>query len=135
MIKANELMIGNKIISCLTKEEVTVDWLIIKHIADGNYQNFYDNNPVYKPIPLTEDWLLKFGLTKQRYGRVSLSYLFDMGTLIYDTDEKYWAYEVDTSHEGGYECTIATCHYVHQLQNLYFALTGTELTIKETAKP
>jgi len=86
-----------------------------------------------KPIKLTREWLIKFG--------------FDC---VYDTDYEDWLYDKDSEiHElriqyynfndenkssffaveylGQIEVKLK---YVHQLQNLYFALTGNELIIK-----
>ena len=74
-----------------------------------------------KPIPLTEEWLLKFGFE------------FD------EEDDAYQKgkYKVLVSDEGclffidvGYYFEeIAEFNYVHQLQNLYFALTNEELIL------
>lgn len=72
-----------------------------------------------KPIPLTEEWLLKFGL--------------DKGNKIID---EYYYFNIDIKsnkayiNDGeGYEGAdvLAKINYVHQLQNLYYALTGQEL--------
>ena len=75
----------------------------------------------FKPIPLTEEWLLKFGFE------------FD------EEDDGYQKgkYKVSVSDEGClffinigyYPEEIAEFNYVHQLQNLYFALTNEELIL------
>ena len=69
----------------------------------------------YKPIPLTEEWLLRFGIDKK--DRV-INGNFNIGVLYYNGGIDY--FEFDVTH----------IKHVHQLQNLYFALTGKELTIK-----
>ena len=71
-----------------------------------------------EPIPLTEEWLLKFGFTR---------------TSGWDDYEGWIKDDVEI------ECNIYTFNYVncidkeikyiHQLQNLYFALTNKELEI------
>lgn len=66
-----------------------------------------------KPIPLTEEWLLKFGFIK-RYKDC-----YEFGKLI--LNDKFVMMDIDIHLE---------LRYVHQLQNLYFTLTGEELTIK-----
>ena len=72
----------------------------------------------YKPIPLTEEWLLKFGLYKLD-GCFSLQ--TKRGNLIIEED----LCEITGNYNDiGFN---APCKYVHQLQNLYFALTGKEL--------
>lgn len=72
---------------------------------------------VINPIPLTEEWLLKFGFFSHEnrprpvYGNNSFIYF-------YKQDGIFWS---DLMH-GTIEIK-----YVHQLQNLYHALTGKEL--------
>lgn len=70
-------------------------------------------------IPITEEWLLKFGFEKEP--KIELeNYYFKDG----------WLCENYSEGDGGIHF-IAKCEYVHQLQNLYFALTGKELQLKE----
>ena len=78
---------------------------------------------IFKPIPLTEEWLIKFGFIQ--YG--------DEGE--YFKHKKLFAFEF--LNQGiefkVYFSDVVFTHvkHVHQLQNLYFSLTGKELTIKE----
>lgn len=79
----------------------------------------------FEPIPLTEDWLIRLGFIKidnkqeylkssnGRYHNVSLEGLEPRYGMGYSSD-------------GIIQVPI---YHVHTLQNLYFALTGTELTI------
>ena len=69
----------------------------------------------FKPIPLTEEWLLKFGFTFNKEHGWFNGDLFEFK--INDLFELDW-----------YE--NAPLKHVHQLQNLYHALTGKELKIK-----
>jgi len=66
-----------------------------------------------EPIPLTEEWLLKFGfeIKQSRFGN---EYLGKIN--LYTTSDKNIVFCYD-----GY---LKGIKYVHQLQNLYFALTG-----------
>jgi hypothetical protein len=94
---------------------------------------FKITNGDLSPIPLTEEWLLKFGFKK--------------GNSIYPEGYSINILNTDTylrpSFEGGFywgfnlrnksDCELYNAKpikYVHQLQNLYFALTGNELEIK-----
>ena len=61
-----------------------------------------EQHDYFEPISLTEKWLIKFGVE-------------DLDLFIHDV-------KTDWS---------APCDYVHQLQNIYFALTGEELQIQE----
>ena len=86
-----------------------------------------------KPIPLTEEWLLKFGFGEMG---LSLGYFYKpicgnfsicSEDFIFNINYKRYAVSNVISVDlHGFEIK-----YVHQLQNLYFALTGEELTIKK----
>lgn len=75
-----------------------------------------------KPIPLTEEWLLKFGFEKiigsnesNFTDGVYNLFINSLGEVnFYFFKEGDWYQKID---------------YVHQLQNLHFALTGKELDI------
>ncbi len=70
-----------------------------------------------EPIPLTEEWLLKFGFEKIQF---HIPDKYDNGKLRIKKDERgFWIIAC-------YNFILITS--VHQLQNLYFALTGEELT-------
>jgi hypothetical protein len=71
----------------------------------------------YQPIPLTEDWLLKFGFEGWDLGKYTI--ILTNGNF----------FDFQNGLEG---VPIAkNIKHVHQLQNLYFALTGEELKIKK----
>ena len=81
-----------------------------------------------KPIPLTEEWLLKFGFKKQRYlNLLDKSYVLGILEFEFLKDNK-----IEVSITNGFDNTFidVDCSNVHQLQNLYHALTGNELTTK-----
>ena len=121
-MEANELRVGNYV-------ECRIDDINDRFdVVKLNIHHFTDiHNEVigysYKPIPLTEEWLIKFGFFEKyksccnRWNILSFTLLDNedrngdlQGVFIYD-------YKLEVS-------------YVHQLQNLYFALTNEELTIK-----
>lgn len=117
MIQANELRIGN--------------WLIdIKFGSYIRFKSFFglcnvEANPdLYNPIPLTPEILEKAGFELRK----------EYGTSI-EIDYKLYPLYVKFEHNGGLLITIheySSCShvkYLHQLQNLYFALTGEELQI------
>jgi hypothetical protein len=81
---------------------------------------YFDQISNYEPIPITEEWLLKFGFEKSFDTNFTLEFL-------------HHELEINISGYGTWLNTqdIVSVKYVHQLQNLYFALTGEELTIKE----
>lgn len=77
-----------------------------------------------QPIPLTEEWLLKFGFDKYlelRHNDFMLEYIsFNKKIMLTLYDYNDNEVSIDTK----IKC-------VHQLQNLFYALTCEELTIKE----
>jgi hypothetical protein len=106
-MKASELRIGNSIMQ--DEDFVFVTYWRLKLIEDGVL--------IYKPIPLTEEWLLKFGYIKGKIYYTEKEH----GTIsFYFNDSEELKCEV-------YDWTYDNIKYVHQLQNLYFALTGKEL--------
>jgi hypothetical protein len=139
-MKARELRIGNfiykeseyefenginQIISVLEFECVSTRPLNC-HVKHHNV-----NISNLKPIPLTEEWLLKFGFDKVGIALTSIAiaplnlpctfnlpntpFSFCQGKLILTTGTGDFCVNIE---------------YVHQLQNLYFGLTGKELTLK-----
>jgi hypothetical protein len=75
----------------------------------------------FKPIPLTEEWLLKFGF----YKNIDTE-LFEKGGFQIEISELKCLFYLPEF--GDWRKVI---QYVHQLQNLWFALTGEELTFKQ----
>ncbi|MES2864101.1 MAG: hypothetical protein V4666_08285 [Bacteroidota bacterium] len=73
------------------------------------------------PIPLTEEWLIKFG-KKADISDSFGGYVIQLpnGNGLRIKDNKWNSQHTETKVD-----------FIHQLQNLYFALTGEELTIKE----
>lgn len=74
------------------------------------------------PIEITEEWLLNFGFYKSAWDNYS-----SFRKMIGDND---YAIVIDESGDCMVgDITIKSVKYVHQLQNLYYALTGKELKL------
>jgi len=72
-----------------------------------------------KPILITEEWLLKFGFKHSGNGfYIHIPSLIEM----YNIGDKYF-------YSGLKGVSIGNIKYIHQLQNLYHALTGFDLQI------
>ena len=88
------------------------------------YYLVHQNKALIKPIPITEDILLKLGFEKgfHRYG------LENCGLKCHKSlKENYWI----VSQGFGMQFTELTeIQYIHQLQNLFFSLCGEELSFK-----
>lgn len=115
-MKANELRIGNLVY--YVDGDGYFYQLNITVIEDGITNDF-------EPIPLTEEWLFRFGFYEtSRYGKYLEFNINQEQVLrfpICKHSEKDFWYVLRGS---------VKIQYVHQLQNLYFALTGEELEIK-----
>jgi hypothetical protein len=127
-MKANELRIGNWIMAFpITFPQQVID-VMCDSVNTENGQGMHYGD--VDPIPLTEEWLLKFGFEKpkeeHRYNTWE-KYIAPNRTFnILPPYEKKKYYGYSANHRIG-ELEIK---YVHQMQNLYFALTGEELRIK-----
>lgn len=96
----------------------------------GSFDEYYYNS--ITPIPLTEEWLLKFGFQKQ-YDE----YVWDykgcrIEKIVWGDDEPDWKFRRILGNELPYwKHETPAINFVHQLQNYIFCLCGHELTIKE----
>lgn len=77
----------------------------------------------FTPIPLTEEWLVKFGFEINKHHFTK--WINETNTFIIMFDDRKKNYFIC---DCPIDCNIK---FVHQLQNLYFALTGEELEIKK----
>lgn len=101
-----------------------------------SWMTYNQFNEFINPIPLTEEWLLKFGFMHD-CATPDINFWIDMITHYLELrdfrDEWYPTYcqLPEMPNERTQRCGMNAIKYAHQLQNLYFALTGTELTISE----
>lgn len=123
MIKANELRIGNFLKYKNINDLAIVEIIHKQHFDCRDEYGILTPNGSYKPIPLTEEWLLKFGFKKIKNTPWYREYRINKKNIVsFDKDDKEYSYFNLSSR-------LCTLKYVHQLQNLYFALTGAELTV------
>jgi len=122
-MKASELRIGNLVNYDTAEGDVltnVIDWQDLKWLSEDK-KGF---NLVHNPILLTEDWLLKFGF---KYSLTLDDFMFKDKNDIFEMQP----------YKKGFLNSVTWCDneilqelkYVHQLQNLYFALTNEELTL------
>jgi hypothetical protein len=110
-MKANELRIGNWIRT--SKEEQVVDVLCDSLSTINQHCITYD---MVAPIPLTEEWFVRFGFEHEE---TEYSWFFHKDGVRLFFHNGVW----------NYSSLNTVIKSVHQLQNLYFALTGEELKI------
>ena len=121
MLKVEDLRVGNQVYD---------DYSGIVEVININSQYCYVDykKPTFKavgrceiqyiqPIPITEEWLIKFG-------GIDNVYTIEIGQLQFT-----WASRIiATGERCSWSCEqYPHIQYVHQLQNLYFALTNEEL--------
>lgn len=114
MIKSNELRIGNLVY--YEKDKCNVN------VGVGDF--LYKENEYFQPIPLTKEWLVKFGFETFQYG--GQGNITNAGTL---KDIEVCLIH-NTIYRGGYRAINYKLEYVHQLQNFYFATENEELKNK-----
>ena len=119
-MKATDLRIGNLVLrKDLFDNKQKFKETIVCHNA---ITACYPNNDNFQPIPLTEEWLLKFGFEKQENNWKRICICNDWTYLYW---ERLAGLEVSVNKHS---IMLPHINSVHQLQNLYYALTNEELT-------
>lgn len=133
MIQAKELRIGNYIADIWTPNGLfKVTELRKDKIFYGNcFKAKYDD---IRPIPLTEEILLKAGGKRFDEDKIILM-LNDPSThLVLMKVGTHWFPQIEQTGEFASEGVnvvfLNFIDYLHQLQNLFFALTGEEIKIE-----
>jgi hypothetical protein len=120
-MEARELRIGNLV---RAKSPEKTEWVESHKISAYTlYSMVYPRatdfvKPDIEPIQLSEEWLLKFGY---RHSSIRENHFIVKGHTIWLCDDLFIC-----DRNGN------ILKHVHQLQNLYFALTGEELEITKT---
>ena len=113
-MEANELRLGNYIRN-MYGEVIKVDLKALKEVSKGE---------LFGVVELTEEILLKCGFEK--FSEYIFSISIDNG----------WFLNIESNYiflnykENECEVSHFEYKYLHQLQNIYFALTGKELNVK-----
>ena len=118
-MKANELRIGNWVLDD-ESDEVQIE--SIEPIM-SNYTYRWEWLKYYKPITLTEQWLIDFGFEDNDYSFDKGDFKITWGQRIVSTGVRS-SFFLDGEIPESYKIRIDT---VHTLQNLYFALKNDEL--------
>jgi len=123
-MKATELRIGNYVthIESLDPMEIVnikkIGGMDIKYLNNKRIFDGYNYDEI-DPVLLTEQWLKDFGFEQFSNYKIYNKGDFQIDKTAKEQDESgYWFFI------NSYPVNVV---YVHQLQNLYFALTGREL--------
>jgi hypothetical protein len=138
-MKANELRLGN-LLNHNNGSMVGSFIVGLIHLEDIIKKNSHARE--YEPIPLTEEWLLKFGFEKSQEQWYTIKYFTDCDLA---TEQMAITYNLSSNRCAVFDAieetdivnilsypiyTSKKVLYVHELQNIYFALTKKELTMK-----
>ncbi len=127
-MEAKELRIGNKVLNVKgevdsIKEiwEKNNDYAVVLENEHNAYYLTHKGGELIKPIPLTEKWLLKFG-----FESYDVEYKYASRWLNIEKSENGYVKLADDYFIDSFEFK-----HVHQLQNLYFALSNEELILNQ----
>ena len=115
-MKATELRIGNLVEETHSGEFGKVDMVVLSIIERMS-------NHSYRPIPLTEEWLVRFGF---EWMDEIAGYVDGDHCVFISHGGDCWFHPFCTNDK---DCHIKI-RYVHTLQNLCYSLTGEELELK-----
>lgn len=101
---------------------ISVDKIMIKCYNDiTDFDWIYLKNENINPIPLTKEWLLKFGF------KHNTEYIF----IHENFNAAHFKFKIKKYSNN--DCLVLNCkttvRYVHELQNIYFAIMRNELTL------
>ena len=129
MIQPQELRIDNLFQDKFTKDvfkvlEISKDKIVFDYKTDKIWQA--------EPIPLTEEILLKFGFKEVEGERWCDTHeeFEECNYYCLGAFKIYYNPETDKFEDDSLYDFNVNLKYVHSLQNIYFALTGEELTFK-----
>lgn len=119
-----ELRVGNLIEVNISFE--SEDWRVF-NVTAPVISTIMDCHDSYRPIPLTAEWLERLGFE----GNINDGYALNGVELDYLTTEDNFQFEYGIPNaKRGVAWILVDIKYVHQLQNLFYCLTGEELTVK-----
>lgn len=129
-ISVNEIRIGNYVkhprndfamVESIQKSAQGLYALTFKDEAAG-YWIEHDGESICEGIELTSELLLNFGAFKEKIN----VFIVSRFKLIWKDKYKYW-YVIDRNEETYY----TKLEFLHEFQNLYFALTGEEFKLSK----
>jgi hypothetical protein len=120
-MEAKELRLNNLFIDSKTNTVISVIGLTEEIIT---FSGHFKNDWQAEPIPLTEEWLLKFGFEK-----IIHIHGYTFFVLKSTKKTRHASISIYKTYTTVGMSSCVHCENVHQLQNLYFALTNRELKL------
>lgn len=132
-MKANELRIGNLVTidddnePCPIGSYAIADFHLNQRIKAKGHEVSSERKLVLNPIPLTEERLLEFGAIPTGLRQLYSIRVHDDLFIMIQPNGK----AIHLHIKGGGKDVLIDCEYVHNLQNLYYVLSGKELEIQK----
>ena len=124
-LKAKELRIGNYVEYRIEDElDSRKEWWEVTVIDSDDINWLEKESPEstdYRPIPITEEWLLNFGFKKL----VNNFSFLENSIYSIEKEKKDWQVYYSSNDR------MLNIKYIHQLQNLFYCLCGEELTFSD----
>lgn len=116
---ANELMVGNWVVRKDEEYQITSATIVSVERCESTAM----------PILLTEEWIIRFGFEKTDENTAGAIWQIN-GEEEYHLDDCKIIEWKKGLHKGLFFRRNKVIEYVHQLQNIYFALYNEELSVK-----
>ena len=133
-MKVSELRLGNYLIVPGIDRIVQVRLVCLSHFSCVDKDGIVLGESVrinYQPIPLTEELLLKFGFKKYVSDDIDIDIDFQISFHKKSSEGLIVQLFMDSNGVIFFNHSGISLYSIHHLQNLYFALTGEELVVKE----
>lgn len=134
-MEAKDLRIGNYVHGVVREEHMAITGIVFdedyeRYSLDTEYYN--DLLTAFTPIPLTEQWLEDFGFRTEKRDGYKFFRVLEGESQWYNLSKclpnlksnKDWDFYVMNDEDVW---VFRKIQYVHQLQNLFYALSGQEL--------
>lgn len=149
MIQAQELMIGNKV-TCIN-ENAAISYATILSIDGFNRKinvnecklKFDLDNGEVRPVPLTPELLKKCGFVEHKpHSYLDATYYYkyinEKTKIFFDANlsdtmvgDSYYERECGNNYcDANEKPSVNHCQYLHQLQNIFYVLTGEQLKVQ-----
>lgn len=116
-MQSKDLRIGNYIKDTFDVKKYEVRQLELEDFSAMLNYKISKHRNTYNPVELNDEWLVKFGFEKYEFDHKENQYRYK-DRLIVLRDGKFVDYG-----------SSVILQYVHELQNLYYAITGVELLV------
>lgn len=114
-------------------DSIFKDTVSVVNLTNATFTDISLEANTIEPIPITEEWLFKMGFL---LSRLNIKNYMHPQTILFELRNVSvldGGFKIRIGHDEAFSFKAISNEiiYVHQLQNLYFALTCEELTIKE----